>query len=394
MKTPIPILFTIPNFITAGSGREMLNIVQRLDRAYFTPSICVLKKGGNLDTEITKLGIPLLELPFSIPIHPYRSLLARASDAARPFRPHRFALWHSFHYSDDYSEPIVARLSGAKYWLYTKKNMSWNSNAWYLRSMLASRIVLRNTTMARCFFSGRFLKHKSPWIPPGISTELFRPDLPPRNGLRQQLAIHRDTVVAGCVAHLVPVKGHPTLIEAIARVPSMVLLIVGKPLDRDYVSSLEGLARQFGISERVHFVGGIQDVPALLVELDIFVLPTWAKWRMEGCPLALLEAMSCGRACIATDIPGSRDLVEHGRSGLIVPPEDPAALAEALGRLAADPGLRRTLGASARERVVQRFSIESEVAAHEALYREILGRGRTNGSASPATIGRPESERG
>jgi glycosyltransferase involved in cell wall biosynthesis len=94
---------------------------------------------------------------------------------------------------------------------------------------------------------------------------------------------------------------------------------------------------------------------------------------MEGCPVALLEAMSCGRACVATDVPGSRDLLEHGQSGLIVPPEDPGALAVALRQFAASPGLRQQMGRAARQRVLDHFTIEKEVAAHEALYAEVLG---------------------
>ena len=72
---PVRILFTIPNFITAGSGRAMLNIVERLDRKHFAPTVCVLKKGGNLDKEVERLGIPLLEAQFTIPAFPRWSLV-------------------------------------------------------------------------------------------------------------------------------------------------------------------------------------------------------------------------------------------------------------------------------------------------------------------------------
>jgi glycosyltransferase involved in cell wall biosynthesis len=149
--------------------------------------------------------------------------------------------------------------------------------------------------------------------------------------------------------------------------------VAGAPLDQEYAASLRQQVAQFKLSQRVHFLDSVKEVPELLAESDIFALPTWAKWRMEGCPVALLEAMSCGRACVATDIPGSRDLIEHERSGLIVPPEDAAALARALQQLVAFPELRRQLGRAARQRVLDHFTIEKEVAAHEALYAEVLG---------------------
>lgn len=383
MSSPVPILFTIPNFITAGSGRAMLNIIERLDRAEFAPSICVSKKGGDLEREIERQGIPLLEHPFTVPAKPYRTLPARARAAAAAFRPHRFALWHSFHYSDDYTEPIIARFSGSRHWVYTKKNMNWGKRAWYVRSLLASRIAVQNSDMMMDFFSGPLLKRKSRMVPRGVITERFCPGVSPRLGLRESCGIPGDAIVAGCVSHLVPVKGHPTLIEALARVPGVHLMVAGKPLDREYSDSLIEQAMSLGLRDRVHFVGDVRDVPGFLAEMDIFAFPT--RVRGEGCPVALLEAMSCGCACISTDVPGSRDLVQPGQSGLIVPSEDPAALAEAMGRLAADPALRRDLGEKARERVARHFSIDAEVAAHEALYRELLGRGRVAGGTGLAT---------
>jgi hypothetical protein len=98
---PTQILFTIPNFITAGSGRVMLNIIRQLDRTQFDPAVAVLRKGGKLDDEVERLGIPLIEAPFVIPPKPYSTLALRAWQSSRNFRIHRFKLWHSFHYSDD-----------------------------------------------------------------------------------------------------------------------------------------------------------------------------------------------------------------------------------------------------------------------------------------------------
>jgi glycosyltransferase involved in cell wall biosynthesis len=191
--------------------------------------------------------------------------------------------------------------------------------------------------------------------------------------IRESIGCRNGDVLIGCIAHLVPIKGHPTLLKSLAQVPQARLVIAGKPLEAEYVASLRQTVDELQMADRVHFLGNVQDVPALLSELDITVLPTWAKWRMEGCPVALLEAMSSECACVATDIPGSRDLIEHGRSGLIVPAEDPDALAHALRQLVASPALRQQLGRAARQRVLGHFTIEKEVAAHEALYTEVLG---------------------
>lgn len=363
MKTRI--LFTIPNFITAGSGGAMLNIIRRLDRDVYEPGVCVSRKGGRLDREVEALDIPFIEAPFTVPAMPYATLPARAWRAAQAFRSHRFEIWHSFHYSDDYTEPLIARLAGAKRWVFTKKNMNWKHRAWYLRTLLASRVAAQNTDMLSQFFASPLFRYKARLVPRGVDTTKFRPGVEPRVGLRRKLDLDGRFVV-GLVAHLVRVKGHQTLIEAAARHPDVVVVFAGKPMDAEYVAELETLIAKLDLRDRVHFVGDVEDVPSFLAEIDVFCLPTLA----EGCPVALLEAMACGRACIASDIPGARDLIEHERSGWLVPPSDPEKLSHALAELQS-PELRTRLGIAARQRVEDHYSIERETQAHMALYDEI-----------------------
>lgn len=370
----VPILFTIPNFITAGSGGAMLNLIERLDPKRFAPAVCVLRKGGRLDREVERLGIPFLEAPFALHARPYSTLLCRARQAAAPFRAYRPVLWHSFHYLDDYTEPLVARLAGARAWIYTKKNMNWYRRSWYLRSLLASRIAAQNTDMTRTFFRNPLFRRKTRLIPRGVDTKRFRPGLTAELELRQKLGIPRSAVVAGCVAHLVPVKGHVALIEAAARVPDLFLLIAGDPTDAEYAAALERKVADLQLEKRVFFVGRVLLVGAFLSEIDIFVLSTVT--RGEGSPVALLEAMACGIACVASETPGCRDVIEHGKSGWLVAPEDPEALAAALKHLTREAGQREALGREARKRVVERYTIEKEVAAHEDLYSELLASAR------------------
>ncbi len=367
---PIPILFTIPNFVTAGSGRAMLNIIRRLNRVKYSPAICVMRKGGMLDLEVERMGIPFLESEFTVPAQPYMGLLSRVKKAAQVFRPFGFQLWHSFHYSDDYTEPMIAHFSGARSWVYTKKNMNWGRRSWYIRTFLATRVAVQNTDMMRDFFSNQFFASKARPVSRGVDTQYFQPNSAPKLHLREKYGISPDQILAGCVGHLVPVKGHPTLLDAVSRLENVQLLIAGKYLDKNYLSTLESQVQDLQLQERVRFLGNITDIPSFLAEINIFVFPSRAKG--EGSPVALLEAMACGKACIATDIPGSKDIVEHGKSGWIVPPENASAMAEALSHLAASLEKRSSLGHEARMRIVNHFSIEKEVAAHEALYDELL----------------------
>lgn len=366
--TPIRILFTIPNFITAGSGGAMLNIVRRLDRDRFAPAVCVLGKGGALDAVVEGMGIPFLEAPMFVKPRPLPSLPARVLRAAAVFRPHGFQLWHSFHYTDDYTEPLVARAAGARAWVFTKKNMGWNHRSWFLRSVLASRIAAQNTNMLREFFRGPLFFKKTILLARGVDTRRFTADVPHRLALRERLGVPQGSLLIGCVANLLPIKGQGTLIRAIKGVPGSHAVLAGPRLDENYASGLERLAGELGVAERVHFMGPVTDVSALLSELDVFVLPSLPPG--EGCPVALLEAMSSGRACIASDVPGCRDLLEPGRSGVLVRPGDPDALADALASLTSS-SVRASLGNAARRRVLERFTIEQEARAYEQLYLDL-----------------------
>jgi glycosyltransferase involved in cell wall biosynthesis len=366
MKKPANILFTIPNFTTAGSGRALLNVVERLDRDRFAPAICVLKSGGELEDEIGAQGIPLLELPFTVRARPLHRLPGLIRQAATAFRPYEFVLWHSYHYLDDYTEPLIARAAGAGAWIYTKKNMSWGGRAWRMRSALAKRIVAQNEAMIEQFFAGQ--RHKTRLIPRGVDGAKFHPDEPPRLQVRARLGIGADVPLIGCVAILTPRKEQSTLIRALANVPIAHLLLAGPIVDGGYVEQLHRLCDDLGLTNRVHFLGSVDDVSALHAEIDLFVLPSLS----EGCPVALLEAMASGLVCIATDIPGSQDIIEHGRSGWLVPPGDAEQLAGAINTLIASPAERARLSAAARSRILAHYTIERETALHEELYFELL----------------------
>jgi len=371
-KIPLKILYTIPNFITAGSGRVIANIAMRLDRKKFTPTVCVAHKGGFIESELEAHGIQVLEVPFTVNAKPYSGLWRRVKKTAREFNPYQFDLWHSFHYADDYTEPMIAWLAGSEGWVFTKKNMMWGANAWQVRSLLASKIIADNKDMPEMFFKRFYLRKKVRLIPHGIDTEKFKPLTIPKEGIRKNLGLPKDAVLVGLVAHIVPVKGHEFIITAAAQCPNIHFVFAGQTNVEDYFVLLQSLIKKLDLSERIHFVGVISNVPDFLAQMDIIVLPT--RKRGEGCPVSLLEAMACGKASIATDVPGSHDIIENGISGLLVPPDDPASLAQAIRLLLENPDLRQKLGAAARKRIVEHYTIEKEVLAHEKLYMEILSK--------------------
>jgi glycosyltransferase involved in cell wall biosynthesis len=171
------------------------------------------------------------------------------------------------------------------------------------------------------------------------------------------------------VGRLAPVKGTNVMLQAwqMARRhrADARLGLVGDGPER---ASLEALAHNLGIADSVVFWGNTRDTPAFYSEADLFVLSSLE----EGMPNALLEAMASGLACIASDLPGTRGIIDHGRSGLLVPPGDPAALCSAMLQLLGNPDQRNNLGLAARKQV-QAWAMSRMIDAHIALHQRLSG---------------------
>lgn len=186
---------------------------------------------------------------------------------------------------------------------------------------------------------------------------------------RSALGWSEDDVVVGTLAALQPRKGLLFLIEAarmvIAANPRVRIFIAGEGPQR---AEIEAAIRAAGVSGRVSLLGHRDDGLDLVRASDLFVLPS----LFEGLPRSLLEALAVGTASIVTDIGGSREVVEDGVSGLVVPPGDAAALAAAIGRLAEDGTLRARLAAAGARRVRESFDARGTARAHERLYERLL----------------------
>jgi glycosyltransferase involved in cell wall biosynthesis len=196
-------------------------------------------------------------------------------------------------------------------------------------------------------------------------------DLPSREEARVQLGRPAPSFVVGIVARVTRGKGHLVLIDAFAgilnNIPGALLLIVG---EGGLLPTVKARIRELALERSVLTLGERQDVPAILAALDVFCLPS----ETEGMPMTVLEAMAAGLPVVASNVGGIPEVVEEGRTGLMVPPRAVGALAAALLALAGDPERAREMGRLGRERLLKEFSLEQAVIAYEDVYREAVDR--------------------
>ena len=183
-----------------------------------------------------------------------------------------------------------------------------------------------------------------------------------------EFGVPGEALVIGCTANTRPIKGVPVLLEAIrALAPELPvhLLLVGQQKD----DALRPLLATALLRERVHLTGFRMDAPELMGACDLFVMPTL---RNEGLSKAVMEAMCMGVPPLVTAVGGMVELVDNGKTGMIVPPNDAAALAQAIRQYARDPSLRRQHGEAAKARIRSHFAFTPMVNQTIALYASLL----------------------
>jgi glycosyltransferase involved in cell wall biosynthesis len=363
----VPLAQVIYQFSMGGSEMLACRLARGLLRqGTYAPRLYSVCGSGPLTEVLPEQGIPCL--PFTKRGRLDIRLLVLL---AQEFRRRRIRLVHTHHLGQLLYGGLAGRLAGARV-IHTEHEFYTLNRR---RSQRLLRVLAacseRVTTVAQPV--ERFLRDQvriPPWklvtIPNGVQLELFRSVAPVE---RSALGWNDTDLIIGCVARLQPEKGHAVLLEAFrqvrTRVPSARLLLVG---DGDERSTLAGMAESWNFNGAIRFLGSRDDIPQLLSTCDIVALASFH----EGQPMALLEAMAARRAVVATSVGGVPDLVHHGKTGLLVPPGDAPALAEALGRLLQDERLRSRLADEACGEVQERFSFARTLEQYEAVYTAAL----------------------
>lgn len=361
----------------------MIELIRRLDRDRWSVHVACLNARGRWLARVNAAAQSLEEFP----VRSFRSSSALRSGRSfvRWLGARGIALLHTSDvYANIFGLPAAA-LARVPVRVGNRRGVNQDRSAAHLVLQRAAYacahvVVANSAALARRLRREGVPARKIAIVPNGLDVAAFTPA--PARSLRRRVIM---------VANLRPEKGHDLLITAAARVvrqfPDAHFTLVGDGPARG------ALGAQIAAHELEHafaLLGERDDVPALLAQADIAVLPS----RTESMPNAVLEAMAAGLPVIATHVGGIPDIIDHMRTGLLIPPENPAALADQIAALMADAALAARLGAAARAEVRARFSFERMVASIDALYvRELARRGviHAQDSRNAPCVGSPAS---
>jgi glycosyltransferase involved in cell wall biosynthesis len=367
----IKILECIRQGQIGGGESHLLSLVENLDRSQFEPVVLSFTEGPMVD-RLRGMGIRThvlhTEKPFDVTKWVEVKALIRSEGVdlvhAHGTRASSNTLWAARHLNI----PLIYTIHG---WSFhndqhplVRKLRIWGERWITTRSSVNIAVSASNRASGLEQIPGL----KAVVINNGIDQQKFSPGRSFKN-IRAELGIPADVVMVLFIARFTAHKQPLTLIrafrEALRAMPGMRLLMVG---DGDQREEGLQLVSELGLEAAVSFQAFRQDVPDILAAADIFVLPS--LW--EGLPIGLLEAMAMGKAVIATEVDGTKEVVRPGENGLLVEPGNVSALAAALVKLGGDPALRDMLRQRALDTIRRQFNAADMTREIERVYSRVI----------------------
>ena len=379
----VRLLYVAGNFVTGGAERHLLEMWRRIDRTRFDVRIAVLKREGAFTPLVESVGLPIHDLGVGRRVYDWSGVrgLMRLVSLVREFRPD---IIHGYLFGPNLFAALAGRLCRVPVVCVAKRNVdAFESPRQVAVQRLAHRLATHVTAVSREVAASSVAlgipASRVTVIENGVDVSRF--DGVTRRGSISGLeAVPEVARLIGSVGCLAPRKDYGTLLAALEKLAAkhdFRCAIAGDGPER---AALEAQAAERGLAGRVLFLGERSDVDRLLPAFDVFTLSS----REEGIPNALLEAMAAARPCVATRVGGNAEVLDDGRTGWLVPPQDPGALAEALGEALSRPDEAARRGTAARTAMQEQRSIDAMVRRHEAFYLGALGPGAAGAAKGAA----------
>jgi glycosyltransferase involved in cell wall biosynthesis len=389
---PATVLYLVDGLGLSGKTKALVDLIAGLDRArYRAHVVCFNDEPGPLTAKLHALNVTVERVPCPDGLN--LSVLRGLGGVVRRLRPD---VIHCYNPRTMLYGGLVGRALGVRAtvgslsafacltpdgdYRFLPQRLFSTSRRNRLRNRFCCRlmgaVVTVSPTLGRnfCRYNGVDARRLRV-VSYGVDPERFTRVTPAQIAdFRGRFSLPADAIVIASVGRLVEQKDYPTQLRAFAlaagRHPSLVMLLVG---DGPLRPELEKLAAELDIAARVRFAGHCDDVPTVLRAIDVFVLAS----KFEPYGVALLEAKAAGVAIVATRVNEVPEILGDGlgdgETGVLVPAEDPRAMAEAFARLAEDAGRRRELGGRAARDAIQKHSLRGAIDAYQALYDEMRG---------------------
>ncbi len=354
---------------TGGLERVVTILTTRMDKNFFSVGSLCLKYIGEFGEYLRNNG-------YSVEIFPQNP---KHFDLRDPWRLSRYLkkrkvdVVHA-HSGAFFMSVAAARLAGVPAVFYTdhgrpqvegtKRMIEEATTARFVDRVIAVSEELKQHLITKTHFPAG----KIDVIVNGVDTDIFQPRPKPQK-LFAEFRLPQGAKIIGSTGRFSREKGYHILIESfslvVQKIPDAHLLLVGDGPQRD---ELERQSRETGCGDKIVFAGVRSDIPELLNLFDIFALPS----IYEGTSMSLLEAMASGTPPVATEVGGNLSIIKNQESGLLVPSENPSALAEAIIELLSDDGKRNAFGKAAQRKIKADYSQENMVRRYSELYLNVL----------------------
>ncbi|MGH7494846.1 MAG: glycosyltransferase [bacterium] len=357
-----------------GTEKHLYHLVQHLDQEKFSCYLMVMDGAPAVLRLYQEKGCRVL--PYALERIYGRQALRLARELMRFLKEERIDVVQTFHFGSDTLGAMVSRLAGAPILISSRRDLgSYRTGCLKLIDRMIYPLFHHYISVcgavSTTLIADGIPRDRITEIPNGVDlSDWPAPAEYSSAAIRQRLNLDREAFVIGNLSHFRPEKGHATFFAAIRRVsahiPNLKVLALGSGKER-----IEPLIQQDSILKKIVVVDKVADAREYLPAFDLACLtPT----MNEGFSNALIEEMAAGIPVIATDVGGNREAVVEGETGFIVKPGDDEAITARIIELYHNPELRRTMGAKARKRVEEQFSLEKMLARMENLYRSLLER--------------------
>lgn len=348
---------------TGGIEQLIYTFTQHINRQMYEPEVVTFREGGVLPEVLRKKMIPVHNIKKKSGLD--FSLVMRL---AKLFKDRGVKIIHTNNYDSWFYGALAAKLSRGVRHVHTE-----HSNISGIKKRTLENVLVRLTDDVVAVSDPVKKGMLQRWncsdavsvIYNGVDCNKFKPDYELKNRIRGDYGVGKDVFLIGIVARLVPVKNHKVLLRALqllcSRSDNIHLLLVG---DGELKDALKAETEALGIEKAVSFLGEKDNINEILNALDVFVLCSFS----EGLSVTLIEAMSTGLPVVATNVGGNPEIVKDGETGLLVPSNDPPALADAFEKLLLDTKLRAVMSFNARKRALEIFNIDDCIRNYELLY--------------------------